>query len=102
MGRNKRGFFLKLTEVPKTCHVERTRGNAAREIGGGHQGTDHSSHGNRLDFQHSWDSLVPQLVKKNPQAVKETWVRFLGWEEPLEGGKVTHSSILAWRIPWTV
>ena len=45
-------------------------------------------------------SLVAQLVK-NPPAVRETWVRSLGWEDPLEKGKATHSSILAWRIPWT-
>ena len=45
-------------------------------------------------------SLVAQLVK-NPPAMWETWVRSLGWEDPLEKGKVTHSSILAWRIPWT-
>ena len=38
---------------------------------------------------------------KNPPAMWETWVRSLGWEDPLENGKVTHSSILAWRIPWT-
>ena len=44
---------------------------------------------------------MAQLVK-NPPAMQETWVRFLGWEYPLEKGKVTHSSILAWRIPWTV
>ena len=46
-------------------------------------------------------SLVAQLVK-NPPAMQETLVQFLGWEEPLEKGKGTHSSILAWRIPWTV
>ena len=46
-------------------------------------------------------SLVAQLVK-NPPAIQETWVRSLGWEDPLEKGKPTHSSILAWRIPWTV
>ena len=46
-------------------------------------------------------SLVVQLVK-NPPAMQETLVRFLGWEDPLEKGKATHSSILAWRIPWTV
>ena len=46
-------------------------------------------------------SLVAQLVK-NPPAMRETWVQSLGWEDPLEKGKVTHSSILAWRIPWTV
>ena len=46
-------------------------------------------------------SLVAQLVK-NPPAMQETWVRSLGWEDSLEKGKATHSSILAWRIPWTV
>ena len=38
---------------------------------------------------------------KNPPAMWETWVRSLGWEDPLEEGMATHSSILAWRIPWT-
>ena len=52
-------------------------------------------------LQYSWASLVAQLVK-NPPAMWETWVRSLGWEDPLEKGKATHSSILAWRIPWTV
>ena len=52
-------------------------------------------------LQYSWASLVAQLVK-NPPAMWETWVQFLGWEYPLEKGKATHSSILAWRIPWTV
>ena len=42
-----------------------------------------------------------QLVKNLP-AMWETWVQSLGWEDPLETGKATHSSILAWRIPWTV
>ena len=46
-------------------------------------------------------SPVAQQVK-NPLAVWETWVQSLGWEDPLEKGKATHSSILAWRIPWTV
>ena len=48
-----------------------------------------------------WASLVAQMVK-NPPAMRETWVQSLGWEDPLEKGKATHSSILAWRIPWTV
>ena len=48
-----------------------------------------------------WVSLVAQLVKNLP-AVWETWVRSLVWEDPLEKGKATHPSILAWRIPWTV
>ena len=38
---------------------------------------------------------------KNPPALQETWVRSLGWEDPLEKGMATHSSISAWRIPWT-
>ena len=45
-------------------------------------------------------SLVAQLVKNLP-AMWETWVRSLGWEDPLEKGMATHSSILAWKIPWT-
>ena len=44
---------------------------------------------------------VAQLVKNLP-ATWETWVWSLGWEDPLEKGKATHSSILAWRIPWTM
>ena len=51
-------------------------------------------------FQYSWASLVAQLVK-NLLAMQETWVRSLGWEDPLEKGKASHSSVLAWRIPWT-
>ena len=42
------------------------------------------------------------LTAKNPPAVQETMVRFLGWEDQLEKGKATHSSIMACRIPWTV
>ena len=45
-------------------------------------------------------SLVGQMVKNLP-AMLETQVRSLGWEDPLEKGTTTHSSILAWRIPWT-
>ena len=46
------------------------------------------------------NSLISQLVKSLP-AVQETRVRSLGWEDPLEKGMATHSSILAWKIPWT-
>ena len=49
-------------------------------------------------LQYSWVSLVSQLVKNLP-AMWETWVRSLGWEDPLEKGMATHSSLLAWRIP---
>ena len=52
-------------------------------------------------LQYSWASLVALLVK-NPPAMRETWVQSLVWEDPLEKGKATHSSILDWRIPWTV
>jgi len=61
------------------------------------------SAGERIGYplQYSWASLVAQLVK-NPPAMWETWVRSVSWEGPLEKGKATHSSILAWRIQWTV
>ena len=60
-----------------------------------------SGEGIGYPLQFSWASLVSQL-EKNPPAMQETWVQSLGWEHPLEKGKATHSSILAWRIPWTV
>ena len=47
-----------------------------------------------------WASLVALMVN-NPPAMPETWVRSLGWEDLLEKGMATHSSTLAWRIPWT-
>ena len=46
-------------------------------------------------------SLVAQLVK-NPPAMRKTWFQPLGWEDPLEKEAATQSSILAWRIPWTI
>ena len=52
-------------------------------------------------FDFTQPSLVAQLVKNLP-AMRETWVQSLGWEDPLEKGKATHSSILAWRTPWSV
>ena len=48
-----------------------------------------------------WASFIAQLVK-NPATMRETWVRSLGWENPLEKGRATHSTTLVWRIPWTV
>ena len=48
---------------------------------------------------YSWALLVAHLGK-NPPAMQEAWVWLLGWEDSLEKGKATHSSILAWRIPW--
>ena len=52
-------------------------------------------------LQYSWASLMAQLVKNLP-VMWETWVWSLGWEDPLEKRKAAHSSILAWRIPWTI
>ena len=52
-------------------------------------------------MQSTWAYLVTHLVK-NPPAMWENWVRSLGWKDPLEKGKATHFSILAWRIPWTI
>ena len=61
------------------------------------------SAGERIGYplQYSWASLGAQLVKNTP-AIWETWIWSLGWEDPLEKGKAIHSSILAWRIPWSV
>ena len=60
-----------------------------------------SGEGIGYPLQYSWASLLTQLVK-NPPAMWETWVQSLGWEDPLEKGTATHSSILAWRIPCVV
>ena len=65
--------------------------------------------GNNIILAHSWisvppkrrDFLVAQKVKNLP-AMQDTWIRSLGWADPLEEGMATHSSILDWRIPWTV
>ena len=61
------------------------------------------SAGEEIDYplQYCWASFVAQLVKNLP-AMWETWVLSLGWEDTLEKGKATPSSILVWRIPWTV
>ena len=61
-----------------------------------------SSPGEGIDYslQYSWACLVAETVK-NLSTLQETWVQSLGWEDPLAEGMATHSSILAWRIPWT-
>ena len=51
-------------------------------------------------LEYSWASLVAQTAKNQP-AIPEMWVQSLGWEDPLEKERATHSNILAWRIPWT-
>ena len=60
------------------------------------------SAGEGIDYPllYSWASRLAQLVKNQPE-IQETWVQSLGWEDALEKGKATHSSI-PWRIPWTV
>ena len=74
-------------EQTGTEQVLRKRGKDARvEVGKGPKET--------------WGSPGGTVVKNLP-AKQETWVRSLGWEDPLEKKKTTHSSILAWRIPWT-
>ena len=59
---------------------------------------------NRKEYKHNtkkdcWATLVAQRLKRLP-GMRETRVRFLGWEDPLETEMATHSSTLAWRIPW--
>ena len=71
-------------------------------VPGSSPGSERSSgEGIGYPLQYSWASLVAQLVKNLP-SMWETWIKSLPWEDPLEKGKATHSSILAWRIPWTV
>ena len=53
-----------------------------------------------MNIDRRWASLVVQKIKNLP-AMQETWVQSLGWEDPLEKGMATHSSILAWRMSWT-
>ena len=69
-------------------------GNPSSILGSGRS----AGEGIGYPLQYSWASLVAQLVK-NPPSMQETWVQSLGWEDPLEKGKATHSSIMAWRIP---
>ena len=64
-------------------------------------GLESTREGIGYPLQYSWASLVAQLVK-NPPAMQENLVRSLDWEDPLEQRKATHSSILTWRIPWTL
>ena len=53
-----------------------------------------------MDYRDIWASLLAQMVRNLP-AMQETWVQYLGWEDPLEKGMATHSDVLVWRIPWT-
>ena len=102
-------IFLKLSQRSLLCsnpamalHLSQLKAKALSMIQG-LSGSDLicDPSGSDLICDPSGASLVAQLVK-NPPTVQETWVRSLGWEDSLEKGEVTHSSILAWRIPWTV
>ena len=64
-------------------------------LGEGHRNPD-------LQPSPSEDGFPRDSASKESAAMRETWVRSLGWEDPLEEGKATHSSILAWRIPQTI
>ena len=94
-------------EGNKQCILGFPRGSAGKEspCNAGDAGSiprsgSPSGEGIGYRLQYFWAALVAQLVK-NPPAVWETWVRSLGWEDPLEKGMATLSSVLAWRIPWT-
>ena len=68
-----------------------------------HSNNNNNNNNNNNDFIYERVSLLVAQLVKNPPAMREIWVRSLGLEEPLEKGKATHSSILAWRIlysPW--
>ena len=88
-----KGFPGSLVGKESTCNA----GDPSLTPGSGRSAGEGIGH----PLQYSWTSLVAQLVKNLP-AMWETWVRSLSWEDPLEKGKATHSSTLAWKIPWTV
>ena len=102
-------LFLKIVMVVNT-HTHKTLGgfpgsSAGKEstCSAGDPGSitgSGSSPGEETGYplQYSWAFLVAQMVKNLP-TMWETWVQSLGWEDPLEEGIATHSSILAWRIP---
>ena len=52
-------------------------------------------------YTHTYRALLVAQMVKNSPAMRETWIWSLGWEEPMKKGTAIHSSILAWRIPWT-
>ena len=93
-------IFVELRCFPDSSVAKESACNA--EDSGSIPGSGRSTgEGIGYPLQYSWVSLMAQLVK-NPPAMWETWVQSLGWEDPLEKEKATHSSILAWRIPWMV
>ena len=87
------GFSGSSADKESTCNV----GDSSLIPGSGRS----TGEGIGYPLQYSWASVVAQLVR-NPPAIWETWVQSLGWEDPLEKGTATHSSILACRIAWTL
>ena len=91
-------FIATLFTIPRTWKQPRElpckAGDPSQIPGSGRS----SGEGIGYPLHYSWASLVAQLVNNLP-AMQETWVQSLGWEDPLEKGKATHCSILAWRIP---
>ena len=90
---HKRGFPDSSVSQESTCNA----GDSSSIPGLGRS----AGEGIGYPLQYSWAAIVTQLVK-NPPTMWETWVWSLGWQDPLEKGRVTHSSILAWKIPWNV
>ena len=95
------GGIISFTEHCTSCPVRGLAGSAASFFAGDPSSIPglRRSPGEGIGYplQYSWASLVALKVK-NPPAMLETWVWTLGWEDPLEEGMATHSSILAWRI----
>ena len=90
-----------MNEKSKALQTSRSKENSAPPNPGSIPESGRSAgEGIGYPLQYSWASLVAKLVKNLP-ARWETWVQFLGWEDPLEKGTATHCNILAWRIPWT-
>ena len=98
--KKKRIWYISLKGFPCSSACKESSCNAANTIW--HTGFGRSA-GERIGYplQYSWASQVAQLVRNSP-AMPEIWVQSLDWEDPLEKGMATHSSILAWRIPWIV
>ena len=87
---NKKGFPHSSVGKESTCDA----GDPGLIPGSGRSARE----GIGYPLQYSWASLMTQAIK-NPLAMRETWIRSLGWEDPLEEGMATHSIILTWRIP---
>ena len=90
--KEKLNFMSQLVKNPSACNAGDP--SSILELGRS------PGEGTGYPLQYSWASLVAQTVKNLP-TIQETLVRSLGREDPLEEGRATHSSTLAWRIPWT-